>query len=108
MVWPFCRSNGGSSSSVTDLMAVEVNAAIAADCGRPATARMATMMASARMAVPVILTPIAQNSEFMRISQEPWRSLSGSGQLSQIFRIEILGQDLSIEQPLLPLTPRFY
>src|SRR5205807_5317249 len=51
MVWPFARSKGGSSSSVTALIAVEMNALISAARTAPVAASSARTMANARMTI---------------------------------------------------------
>jgi hypothetical protein len=52
MVWPFARSNDGSSSSVAGLIAVEMNALISAAWAVTVAASMAMAIATVRMTIP--------------------------------------------------------
>src|SRR5262245_64540736 len=57
MLWPFARSNGGSNSSVTVLIAVETNALISAARAAAVAVSSATRTASMRMTILAVTEP---------------------------------------------------
>src|SRR5215470_19577681 len=80
MVWPFARSNGGTSSSVAALIAVEMNALISADRAAAVAAKSAMMTARTRTIPPITeLSPALTVSNSCRSVRRYDVRLGGDG-----------------------------